>query len=67
MEASAELQVKLRGRGFQVSQNEAMEILKNMALGPAKRKGKAPSYFVVVNGKRIPIKQALKFYYFLGQ
>ncbi len=61
MEANRKLEVKLRGRRFQISHDEATQFLKNTALsGPNTKRGKAPNYFVVVDDRKIPIKQALK-------
>ena len=61
MEASRKLQVTLRGQRFQISQDEVPQLLKNTRPSvPYTRRGKTPNYFVVVDGEKIPIKQALK-------
>ncbi|RLB77327.1 MAG: hypothetical protein DRH15_11430 [Deltaproteobacteria bacterium] len=61
MEAGREVSVKLRGRRFRVSHDEANQVLKNAGISAhGINRGKAPSYFLVVDGRKIPIKQALK-------
>ena len=61
MEANREVSVKLRGRRFRVSHDEANQVLKDAGISAhGINRGKAPSYFLVVDGRKIPIKQALK-------
>ncbi|MBW2028940.1 MAG: hypothetical protein JRH06_05615 [Deltaproteobacteria bacterium] len=61
MAAKKEIEIKLRGKRFQISPAEAQKFLRTSGYGKdGHTKGKAPKYFVVVGGTKMPIKQALK-------